>query len=174
MVETFQNPWELEKLVELFDGISPVTVLEVGAWHGGTLKQWIGLGRSIVVVDDEMRNSAEWAEWAEKAQCELTLLQGISQDESIVSRARELGPYDFCFIDADHRFDQVLADWQNYGPMADVVAFHDIIPRPGYGVSAVWESIKQTPGARWMEINETVEAENESRCGIGVVWQRSR
>jgi cephalosporin hydroxylase len=163
-IETFQDAWELERLVELFDGFAPVTVLEIGAWHGGTLKQWIGLGRTIVVVDDEMRKGTEWAEWAEAAHCDLTLLQGSSQDPELVEKARELGPYDFCFIDADHTYEGVKTDWDNYSPMCDVVALHDIRQRAGYGVSDLWDEVR--PGRKSIDI----WAGEPGYCGIGVVW----
>jgi hypothetical protein len=52
-----------------------------------------------------------------------------------------------------------------------VIAFHDILPRIGYGVSDVWAEIKFTLGARTMEIcqNEVMPG-NEGRCGIGILW----
>jgi hypothetical protein len=36
------------------------------------------------------------------------------------------GPYDALLIDGDHRLPGVTADWQRYGPLAPLVAFHDI------------------------------------------------
>jgi hypothetical protein len=52
-----------------------------------------------------------------------------------------------------------------------VVAFHDILPRSGYGVSLVWAEVKASEGARWIEIGQQeVEPGNEGRCGVGIVW----
>ena len=34
--------------------------------------------------------------------------------------------YDFCFIDADHSYEGVMADWRNVGRYARMTVFHDI------------------------------------------------
>jgi predicted O-methyltransferase YrrM len=141
--------------------------------YGGSLRRWLGIlpiGGCAVVVDDTMRLADEWREWAAEADVELHLLHGHSQDPGIVTAAQSLGPYDFCFIDADHTYEAVSDDWLNFGPLSSVVAFHDIIERPGYGVSQVWQEIKAESGRRWMEINATVPPEDETRNGIGIVW----
>jgi len=169
-VETFQNPWELSLLVNLVDRLRPEAILEVGAMYGGTLRHWLWGGATrVVVVDDQMRGADAWEAWAGVK--DLCLLQGLSQDGTLVQQAAELGPYDFAFIDADHSYDAVLADWRNYGPMTSVIAFHDILPRPGYGVSRLWGELRSAPGARCVEIvhNETLPG-NEGPCGIGVLW----
>jgi cephalosporin hydroxylase len=173
-VETFQAPFELEQLVTIFEQLQPASVLEVGCWHGGTLWHWLQQpGATVVAIDDEMRMGHVWEDWADEAGSTLHLLRGSSHDPELIEAARDLGPYEFVFIDADHTYQAVRADWDNFRPMVargGVVAFHDIVPRPGYGVSEVWEEIRGATGARWVEIVETVAPENESRCGIGVVW----
>lgn len=163
-VETFQDEWELELLVEFFEDLDPDNVLEIGAWHGGTLQHWMGYGRNVVVIDDEMRNAEEWGRWAEHSKTNLTLLQGISQDPELVEKAKDIGPYNFCFIDGDHRYEQVKADWDNFHGICDVVALHDIAPRSDYGVAQLWQEIKQQ--------RKTIEiwAGVPEYCGIGVVW----
>lgn len=173
-VETFQNPFELDQLVAVFDQLNPARVLEIGAWHGGTLRYWIGEGRRVVVIDDEMRRADDWRRWAADEGCSLRLLQGMSQDELVIDQARELGPYDFVFVDGDHSYSGVSGDWHNYRPMvADggVFVFHDVLYRPAYGVHQVWAAIKQQEGSRYMEIahNATTPG-SEGPCGIGLVW----
>lgn len=169
-VEAFQNPWELRQLMLLVDDLRPQSILEVGAMYGGTLWHWLVHSPKVVVVDDEMRNADEWDEWAMHAESELYLLQGSSHDSDLIAKAQELGPYDFAFIDGDHSYAAVRADWENFGPLASVVAFHDILPRPGYGVSELWASLK-ADGAQWVEIchNATLPG-NEGPTGIGVLW----
>lgn len=172
-VEVFQHPWELNVLLTLLYEVRPASVLEVGTWHGGTLAHWLKMADSVVVVDDAMRLASHWQQWADEDRCEITLLQGSSHDADLIAKADELGPYDMVFIDADHTFDAVYADWTNYSPMARrLVVLHDILPRPGYGVSEVWTMLKSQARARWVEIcaSETLPG-NEGPCGIGVVWQ---
>lgn len=169
----FQNDFELQQLVDLARRAMPIRILEVGAWHGGTLWHWLRIGTIVAVVDDEMRMADLWREWAAQADAELHLIRGMSQDPAVVRAAAAFDPYDVLFIDADHSYEAVRRDWENYSPLVGsrgIVAFHDIVERPGYGVSRLWGEIKAVPGTRWVEIVQTVEPANESRCGIGVTW----
>lgn len=166
---TYQNPWELEQFLSIVYGLAPRRILEIGAMYGGTLAHWLDIAYEVVVVDDQMRAADEWRAWASEADCELHLLQGDSRDPEIIAQAAELGPYDLVFLDGDHSYEAVSSDFENY-PGA-VVALHDIFPRPGYGVSALWDEIKNRPGARWVEIcHDEIVADMEGRCGVGVVW----
>ena len=172
-VETFQTEWELDRLTDLYETLDVYCALEIGAWYGGSLQRWLGIGKTVVVVDDVMRGAEEWERWAERKRSQLVLLQGLSQQSELVAKAQDLGPYHFIFIDGAHDYGSVRADWENYSPMVakgGVVAFHDIVPRPHYGVSEVWNEIKSQVGARTMEIVQTVEPDNETKHGIGVVW----
>ena len=53
-----------------------------------------------------------------------------------------------------------------------VVAFHDIYPRPSYGVSQLWAEMTAQPGARYLTIcqNEVMPGA-EGLCGTGVLWR---
>jgi predicted O-methyltransferase YrrM len=85
-------------------------------------------GGKVVGVDDGMRLEEEWRRWADEAGAKLHLVQGRSQAPEVVEQAAALGPYDFIFIDADHTYESVSADWENYRPMlapGGVFAFHD-------------------------------------------------
>lgn len=84
----------------------------------------------------------------------------------IVSR----GPYDAILIDGDHTLAGVTRDWQLYGDLAPLVAFHDIVGtgeaesvqgRP-VEVPKLWDALKQT--------REHIElVETGSKMGIGVL-----
>lgn len=175
-IETFQARWELDEFVSLVEGYEPRTILEIGCWDGGTLWHWIDLPltETVVAIDDGMRRLMEWHTWADEADVDLHTLQGRSQEPFVVEQAAAHGPYDLIFIDGDHTADAVTADWQNYSPMlADggMIAFHDILPRPEYGVSEVWQLVKWHHASRWVEIcQRAVEPGNEGTCGIGVAW----
>lgn len=167
-----QTPWEFARLLVLIADLAPRRILEVGIYEGGTLWHWLQLAQSVTAIDDAMRppGTDAWKDWAADAGTELVLLHGSSFDPEIVEWAASYGPYEFCLIDADHTYDSAKADWENYSPMVapdGIVAFHDILPRPGYGVDRLWAEIKSEPGRRTVEI---VEAGNESPCGIGAVW----
>jgi len=69
--------------------------------------------------------------------------KGNSTSADAVAWAKENGPYDFVFIDGDHTYDGVLADWRNYGPLGRWVGFHDIKEADhGYGTVQLWEELK--------------------------------
>jgi cephalosporin hydroxylase len=167
-VEAFQNEWELRHMLAIVNELAPRRVLEVGCWHGGTLWHWLNYGGRVVAVDDAMRLESEWREWAVDTGSDLHLLRGLSQDEPIIQRAGELGPYDFIFIDADHRYDAVRADWDSYSPMlapGGLVGFHDTVhPDPTYGVGRLWAELTAEPDVHWMHIAQT------GHCGIGLLW----
>lgn len=173
-VETYQVQWELDLLVGIVSVLKPHRILEVGSYRGGTLWHWLQKADVVVAIDDAMRNADEWHEWADAAPTELHAIQGDSRHSTIVEMARELGPYDFVFIDGDHTYEAIRSDVDSYGGMlADggVLALHDILPRPGYGVSEVWAEIKAAPGVRYIEIaKNATEPGNEGPCGIGVLW----
>lgn len=169
-MEVFQTAFELEQMLVLCRALKPSRVLEIGAWQGGTLVEWLKIADTVVVIDDAMRSANDWEHAARQEDTDLHLLKGRSQDGRIVERADELGPYDWLFIDADHTYEAVKADWENYGPMVrdgGAVAFHDILHRPDYGVDRVWNEIKGQDGALWVEIART---SSPNLHGIGIVW----
>jgi hypothetical protein len=90
---------------------------------------------------------------------ETHLFLGNSRAPSLVAAVQALGPYDFCFIDGDHSYEGVKADWENYGPHAKIVAFHDIINN--VGCFRLWNEIKAE--------YRTVEYTSSMFLGIGVV-----
>lgn len=82
-------------------------------------------------------------------------------------------PFDALLIDGDHRFAGVFHDWENYGPMAGLVAFHDI---DGHGVRKgnmpvevpkLWDILRYQYRSR-----EIIG--QERGMGIGVVWQAAQ
>lgn len=169
-VETFQNEWELDQMLAVFQREQPDRVLEIGCWHGGTLWHWLQTASLVVAVDDEMRLAEQWREWADDTGAELHLLRGMSQDREVIEQARDLGPYDWVFVDADHRYAAVRADWENYRDMVapgGVFAFHDTQHPENsadYGVGQVWDEITEEPDVRWVHIANT------GHCGIGLLW----
>jgi hypothetical protein len=99
------------------------------------------------------------------------LILGDSTDPAIIAQAAAFGPFDACFIDANHTLPYVTKDWENYGPLARIVAFHDIGYRQppggrnkGIEVPIFWDAIKG--GFRHEECLMDVP-----HNGIGVLWR---
>lgn len=84
-----------------------------------------------------------------------------SSYETAVSWAQRWAPYDFVFIDGDHSYEGVRADWLNYGDMGLMTVFHDIALD---GVGRLWREIKEA-GYRTGEFCC-------SRWGIGIVYKQ--
>lgn len=112
--------------------------LEVGSKYGGSLwhvARAMPRGSRIVSVDLPHLStfkrpvSQPYLEQVVKelsSNYDTTLIIGDSTDPEVVRKVGALAPYDLCLIDANHAEEYVRSDWKNYGPMAKIVAFHDI------------------------------------------------
>ncbi len=171
-VETAQTPFELEQLLLIFNDLNPQRVLEIGTWHGGTLWHWLQGGRTVVSVDDTMFEADDWKQWATDAGSDLHLIQGFSYDPHIIEQVESFGPFQFLFIDAEHTYEAVRADYDNYRALVEpggVIAFHDFQARSGpYGVDILWDQIKTVTGSRTVEISQ--RSDPPGFQGISVVF----
>jgi hypothetical protein len=97
------------------------------------------------------------------------LVIGNSRTQDIIKTVNELGPYDLIYIDGDHTYEGVKADWENYRSMGKMIAFDDIrntIPSSTGdipGVHKLWGEIKEQ-GYSWTEL-----CANGTDQGIGVI-----
>lgn len=170
----WQKPAEFDQLAALYAQRKPQRVLEIGTYEGGTLYHWLQSGPELVVTVDDFRMGADnrslYQEWV-PAGTRLKVVEGDSHDPGTIAHVGRYAPFDWVFIDADHKYESVRDDWKNYGAMVDpggVVAFHDIARHdaPGIEVHRLWEQIK-TSG---VETAEYVERGGGKWGGIGVVF----
>jgi predicted O-methyltransferase YrrM len=161
-IEPRQNPLEIEELYRAVCGLAPKRVLEVGTARGGTLYLWTQAATddaTIVSVDLPMGDFGGaypeekvpfYQAFARSGQ-KLHLLRKDSHDPMTIAEVRQLfaeGPVDFAFIDGDHTYEGVKADFFEYGPLVrpgGLIAFHDILPRPdmpSIQVDRFWQEIK--------------------------------
>lgn len=166
-----QDRAELEWFLDLVHWHNVKRYLEIGCRYGDTFKDVasvIGSGGYGVAVDQPWQPEIGLAlrttiDRLPRHGFQASLLVGSSQDLSIVSKVKKLAPFDLVLIDADHRYEGVKADWENYGPMASIVAFHDVFAPEGHkdgkhliGVPQLWNEIKddyrheefETPGSK--------------------------
>lgn len=175
-VQVFQRDWEFSTLLELFRDRQPRRILEVGSYHGGTLYHWLhNATKNSLVVSVDTYTAADnrdlYPEWANGHTLEV--IQGDSASEKTVERVAEHAPYEWVFIDADHLYENVKADWENYQPMCGqggIIALHDIYSDPNLHpeieVNRLWREIQ----ARGYITQELVCNTQLAWSGIGVVY----
>lgn len=95
-----------------------------------------------------------------------------SRDPEVIARVAEHGPYDFIFIDGDHTYKGVKADWENYGHMGKIVAFHDIAGQPG--CYRLWEELHQEYRTVEFTHSRDGNVNNGVWMGIGVLFREEK
>lgn len=178
-----QDLIELTQFIELLKQEKVSSYLEIGSKHGGSLWR---IGSSLpkgsrIVSIDLPHGDQSFKETLPHLQACVSRLSdmgydahlkvGDSTDPQTIEWARVLGPFDCCFIDANHTEPYVRKDFANYGPMARMVAFHDIgwrkreepTNKMPIDVPQVWAEIKN--GHRYTEFRMCARDN-----GIGVLW----
>lgn len=172
-VPIFQHVAEFAALLTKYRELAPMRTLEVGTFHGGTLYHWLQNapdGATVVSVDSYtagVDNRHLYDEW-KPPDVSLHVIEGDSRDPRTVEQAAEHAPYQWVFIDAGHYYPEVLADWNNYGPLADgVVCFHDILTHanhPEIEVGQLWQELQAD-----YETEEIIGNPNADWGGIGIL-----
>lgn len=181
-----QDPHELREFVALLHAEKVARYCEIGARHGDTFHDvMMSLpARSIGVAcdlpggawgTDSSRKALERAvkdlvRRGYRASC----VFGDSSTPATMRIVASRGPYDAILIDGDHRYAGVKADWEVYGGMAPLIAFHDIA---GAGCADKHSGLPVEVPKLWAEITKSGRRCVEfispgSRMGIGVVWPR--
>lgn len=180
-----QDETELALYVDLVRTQNVGSYLEVGAKFGGTFRavgEAMPKGSRLVAVDlpNGTRAWKESQASLERHVRELNeqgydarVIWGDSTDKRLIEQVRALAPFDLVLIDANHTLPYVSQDWENYGPMGRMVAFHDIAWRRMRGFDGVpidvpqlWNAIKD--GFVYREIKCCPSGKNN---GIGVLWR---
>lgn len=180
-----QNRSEHDWFLNILKRENVRSFLEIGSKFGGSL--WrvgnaLPKGSKIVSVDLPFGDNSfkESVEPLNRCIAELNrrgydarVFFGDSTDPAIIEKVRALAPFDCCFIDANHTLPYVTKDWQNYGPMARLVAFHDIgwLKRPPeqqgkklpIDVPQLWGELKKKFRSEEIKLDKRDN-------GIGVLW----
>lgn len=137
-------------------------ILEVGVERGGTIGFWdiiAGNEGRVVGLDTHINIPFEF-----QPNSEFTLLEGNSHAADVIQQVKEMLPeVDFLFIDGDHSYEGVKADWENFSPLVKpggLIAFHDIVDE---GVGPFWLEIEAAHKTERLH-------EQSGGIGIGVVY----
>ena len=182
-------PWpqyqeEIQGFIQLLKDEGCTSYLEVGCRYGDT---WHAVGMALpggsrlVGVDlpgakSGMKNKGGHQNsggYLKKAGKDLIkhgrdahVIIGDSQDQETIAKVVELAPFDIVLIDGDHTARGVRMDLRNYGPMARMVAFHDICGE-GKWARQIRPIFKKVADGK-----RSVTFEHDGlRRGIGVVWK---
>ncbi len=166
-----QKAEELGQLLELLAGHKPERVVEIGADRGGTLFAWSQLPGPPRVLAVDLPTGDFRAHKGLPALHGADLVIGDSRARSTFSEVSlwlDGEPADVLFIDTDHTYRGVSADFANYRGLVregGLVVFHDILIHPHFavGVSQLWEEIRD----RWP--SREIISEPLSWGGIGVL-----
>jgi cephalosporin hydroxylase len=171
---------EIQAFISLLKDSGVKSYLEVGCRHGDTFHavgKALSKGSLLVAVDlpgarsgkhtgGKCPNSDKWLIRAArnlKKHGQIThVIIGDSHDPKIISQVKKFAPFDAIFIDGDHSSEGVQADWRDYGPMGNLIAFHDI-HADNKGAATFFNELKQQ--------YKHTEFAYYDKGGIGVVWQ---
>jgi len=185
-IEPRQNPLEIEELYKTVMELSPAMVLEIGTARGGTLYLWTQAAKTdatIVSVDlpeGEFGGAYPicrvpfYEAFSQPGQT-LHLIRGDSHEAQTIEKVGILFAnhlIDFAFIDGDHTYEGVKADFLNYGPLirsGGIIGFHDILPRPDLPeiqVDRFWKEVKNKYNSK-----EIISPDKSGRkIGIGLIF----
>lgn len=176
---------ELEDFLKFLHTLEIKSYLEIGCARGDTFYEVVSqlpIGSKAVAVDYPeqlwgLNSSAEMLAKVSKSLNEAgyitTVILGNSTDKAIIQEASKFAPFDLVFIDGDHTYEGVKADWDNYAKWGKMIAFHDIVDSqlPNLKgeiieVPRFWNELKQK--YRHIEF-----VEKGSTMGIGVIFRDS-
>lgn len=169
-----QNAWELRQMMKVIAGKH--SLLEIGSSFGGTLLRMsrvLAHDAVMVSVDAQIDETPKILDplVSLKSNCQkiaeagrtVHLILGNSHAPNIIDKVKAFGPFEFGFIDGDHSYEGVKADWENYGPVCEMVGFHDI-GFGAFGCMQLWAELKASRQYKTMEFIGT-----EPAFGIGIV-----
>ena len=175
-----QKVAEFAGLIHLVSERELNVVLEIGTAHGGTYWTWCHLATPTAhLVSIDLPGNDQWSarvrSYPRRRQTQ-TLIRADSHDPQTVRSLDWLrASVDLMFIDGDHSYEGVRADFENYAPLVrpgGLIAFHDVdsTNHPASQVDRLWRQLRDLYDTR--EIIDDANGEQSGRYGIGVLFWR--
>ena len=174
--QPIQTRSELIEAMKIVEAFKPKRIVELGVYRGGTLYPWTmcATDDAIVVGIDTPGTPPEVNEnlqkWLKPEQRGLILLEDTrSPDTRDKALAFLGGQVDFLFIDADHRYSWVKADYDTWLPhvrSGGLIGFHDVRDNPpGCDSMRFFEDIRVG-----YKKSEVIYHPYPTGQGIGLLW----
>ncbi len=183
-MSSWQVRTEFQQMFEHVEARNPSVILEIGTAKGATLLGWCRMAsRKVVSVDlpggihgggyPEAKRRLYREFVADRPDVALHLIQADSHQVStreLAEQAMAGDKIDVLFIDGDHTYGGVKADFDLWSPLVrpgGLIIFHDILPHKhvaGCEVDKLWAELK----TRFATI-EFVENADQGWAGIGVM-----
>jgi cephalosporin hydroxylase len=174
-----QNKAEILGLLEYLKNRTPEIIVEIGTKDGGNSFLFLETLKEIdtYIGIDLMVKNYDKLKYLVKNSSKIFSIHSNSQFREsiyIIKKLLKGRPIDFLFIDGDHSYEGVKADFEIYSPLVKeggLIAFHDIVPDKKANdslwageVHRFWQEIKNN-----YEFTEFVENYEQSGFGIGVI-----
>lgn len=175
---------EIQPFIQLLHDEGCTSYLEIGCRYGDT---WHAVGMSLpkgsrlvgvdlpgarsgMISKRGHRGSHAYLMRAAEDLCkhgyDAHIIIGNSHERKIVKEVAAFTPFDAVFIDGDHTPKGLREDLANYGPMARIIALHDIHGH-GKNTKQIMPVFKElAKGKRSMKF-----VHDGLRRGIGVIWR---
>lgn len=182
----YQDGDELRRFVEFCQQRNVRRYLEIGSRWGDSffavvanLPHCFGMTIDLPESDEKLAAlSKTVAGLAERGHV-LRQITGSSRDPKVRVQAEVSAPYDLIFIDGDHTYAGVRADWEDYHRLGSIIALHDVAAPDGWksdgkpnGVGEFWRELKrgaERPG-QFYGFKEVIEFVTPgSNMGYGII-----
>ena len=181
--QAVQRTWELMSLIGLVQSLRPDVIMEIGTHNGGTLFCWPQIASNsatIISLDlpggpfgggykhEDIARFETYLKPQQSLKC-LRMDSHLAETYSEVVHVLGGRQIDFLFIDGDHTYEGVKADFNNYAPLVRTggfIAFHDIHINPDMPdcqVHLFWQEIKHS-----YKSQEFIDQSGPNQYGMGI------